>query len=149
MSYKSILVVCVGNICRSPVAELMLRHALPACRVESAGLAAVVGAGMESTARQLVEAGGLDGSAHRARQLTRELCRQADLILVMEGNHREGVASLCPEARGKTFLLCQGLPEPEVADPYRRSPEFFARVHARIEAGCASWAGRLAMAGAR
>lgn len=142
MSFEFILVVCVGNICRSPTAELLLRRALPGRRIESAGLAAVVGAGMEATARALVEEQGLDGSAHKARQLSREQCRQADLILVMEQRHREAVARLCPEARGKTFLL--GPEQADIADPYRCSREFFELTYRQIDAGCAYWTNRLA-----
>lgn len=142
--FDRVLVVCVGNICRSPTAEFLLQQALPGKQIESAGLAAVTGADMEPLARQVAEAHGLPCPPHRARQLTRELCRQADIILVMEARHRDGVAQLCPEARGKTFLLDAAQPACDIADPYRCPPAVFERVYQQIAAGCQAWAGRLA-----
>lgn len=143
-AFDFILVVCIGNICRSPTAEFLLKQALPDRRVESAGLSAVVGADMEATARAVAEAGGVPCPRHQARQLTHALCRQADLILVMDTRQREEVAQLCPAARGKTFLLGQGLPETEVVDPYRHSRALFEAVYRQIDAGCRGWARRLA-----
>ena len=99
---------------------------------------------MDPNARSVAESHGLFCPAHRARQLTRELCLDADLILVMESRHRDAVARLCPEARGKTFLLDAGRPALDIHDPYRRSNDIFERVYAQIEAGCDAWAKKLA-----
>lgn len=143
-AFDFILVVCIGNICRSPTAEFLLKQMLPGRRIESAGLSAVVGADMEATARAVAEARNLPCPRHQARQLTHEHCRQADVILVMDARQRESVAQLCPAARGKTFLLGQGLPDPEVVDPYRHSRTLFEAVYHQIEAGCQAWARRLA-----
>lgn len=57
--FQRILVVCTGNICRSPVAEAMLRDALPGLEVHSAGLGALAGHGVEPTAAALARADGL------------------------------------------------------------------------------------------
>lgn len=142
-SFNHILVVCVGNICRSPTAEFLLRRELPDKHVESAGLGAMVGEDMESMAREVAESHGLTCGRHVARQLTREMCRQADIILVMEGRHREAVAQLYPEARGKTFLLAQGRQPTEVVDPYRRPRAVFETVYEQMAAACSSWVARL------
>lgn len=141
--FDNILIVCVGNICRSPTAEFMLKAALPGKHISSAGLAAVVGADMEPTARQVAESHGLACPLHKARQLTRELCHQADIILVMESRHREGVTQLCPEARGKIFLLAQGLTPTDIADPYRKCLAVFEQTYEQLHQACEAWARRL------
>lgn len=118
--FNRILVVCAGNICRSPVAEAMLRQALPGRQLSSAGLGALVGHGVEPTARALAEADGLDVANHQARQLTAEMLGDADLVLVMSPGQRRAVGELAPQALGKTMLLGKWLPdEPEIPDPYR------------------------------
>jgi protein-tyrosine phosphatase len=141
--FNRILVVCVGNICRSPTAELLLKAALPAKHISSAGLGALVGHDMDAQARSVAEQQGLFCPKHHARQLTRELCHQAELILVMENRHREGVTQLCPEARGKVFLLAQGLVPSDIADPYRKSDAVFAQTYEQLQLACAAWVQRL------
>ena len=143
MKIEHILVVCVGNICRSPLAEYFLRQALPHCQISSAGLAAVTGADMDAAARKAAEAAGVQVPPHTARQLTLALCQAADLILVMEGAHREGVSRLHPPARAKTFLLAHGEPEPDIPDPYRQSAATHAAVHRQIHAACQAWLTKL------
>ncbi len=142
--FQRILVVCTGNICRSPVAEAMLRRALPQREISSAGLGALVGHGVEPTARELAEADGLDASNHRARQLTAEMLQAADLVLVMSDGQRRAIADLAPEALGKTMLLGRWLPdEPEIPDPYRKSREVFEHVHRMLGRATDCWAARL------
>ncbi|MES3040547.1 MAG: low molecular weight protein-tyrosine-phosphatase [Pseudomonadota bacterium] len=142
--FERILVVCVGNICRSPTAEFLLKAALPCKHISSAGLAAVVNHDMDTQARQVAERHGVHCPKHIARQLTRELCHEADLILVMEQRHREGVTQLCPEARGKVFLLGQGATPADIADPYRKSDAIFETTYEQLRQACLAWAQRLA-----
>ncbi len=141
--FNNILVVCVGNICRSPTAEFLLKQALPHKAVHSAGLGALNGHDMDATAREVAERHGVCCHAHQARQLTRDLCRQADVILVMENKHKEGVSQLVPEARGKTFLLGQWSQGQEVPDPYKKSTEAFEHVYKLIAHHCGQWADKL------
>lgn len=142
--FESVLVVCVGNICRSPVAEAMLRRALPAKQFGSAGLGALVGQGVEPSARELAEAEGLDVSGHQARQLTREMLVAADLILVMSQGQRRAVGELAPQVLGKTMTLGRWLPgEPEIPDPYRKSREAFEYAHRLLKDATSAWAKRL------
>lgn len=142
--FNRILVVCAGNICRSPVAEAMLRQALPGRQLSSAGLGALVGHGVEPTARALAEADGLDVANHQARQLTAEMLGDADLVLVMSPGQRRAVGELAPQALGKTMLLGKWLPdEPEIPDPYRKSREVFEHVHRMLGRATDSWAARL------
>lgn len=142
--FDRILVVCVGNICRSPTAEFLLKAALPSKQISSAGLAAVVNHDMDTQARAVAERNGVHCPKHTARQLTRELCHEADLILVMEQRHRDGVTQLCPEARGKVFLLGQGAAPADIADPYRKSDIIFETTYEQLHQACMAWVQRLA-----
>ena len=144
--FQHILVVCTGNICRSPVAAAMLSRALPTLEVASAGLGALVDHGVEPTALALAEADGLDVTHHRARQLTPEMVRRADLILVMSEGQRQAVGQLVPEVLGKTLLLGRWLGEEQgkdIPDPYRQAPAVFDAVHRLLHDACQAWAARL------
>lgn len=104
----TILTVCTGNICRSPAAELLLARgvaALPGVRVASAGTGALVGAGIPDPALRLLDAAGVDGRAHRSRQLTAAMVREADLVLAMAREHRRAVVELIPAATRRTFTV--------------------------------------------
>ncbi|MEO3725728.1 low molecular weight protein-tyrosine-phosphatase [Pseudomonas syringae] len=144
--FKKILVVCVGNICRSPTAELLLRNALTpsAISVTSAGLSARVGEGMESTARRVLEDRGHSTDGFTARQLTADIVNESDLILVMEKQHVNQVLKIASHARGKVFLLGKWQSEREIQDPYRQGQAAFIHAHALIEDAVSSWAQRLA-----
>ncbi|MFJ4194355.1 low molecular weight protein-tyrosine-phosphatase [Pseudomonas sp. NPDC089534] len=143
--FKKILVVCVGNICRSPTAELLLRDALTpsGVAVASAGLAARVGESMEASARQVVEDRGHSAEGFRARQITSDIVNESDLILVMEKEHVKQVLKIASHARGKVFLLGKWQNEREIPDPYRQGKAAFIHAHALIEDAVCSWAQRL------
>lgn len=79
--FNNILVVCVGNICRSPTAERLLQRYHPELKVESAGLGALVGKGADPTAISVAAEHQLSLEGHCARQISRSLCRNYDLIL--------------------------------------------------------------------
>lgn len=143
--FKKILVVCVGNICRSPTAELLLRNALgsSAISVASAGLSARVGEGVEASARQVLEEHGHSADSFKARQLTADIVNDSDLILVMEKQHVNQVLKIASHARGKVFLLGKWQSEREIQDPYRQGKAAFIHAHALIEDAVSSWAKRL------
>ena len=88
---KNILVVCTGNICRSPTGEYLLKKELGAdFNVMSAGLGALVDNPADKIAQKIALEHGVDMSAHRARQINLDILKWADLILVMEnGQKRE------------------------------------------------------------
>ena len=142
---KNILVACVGNICRSPVAEGLLRAQLPQARVWSAGLAALVGAPADPLAVAIAREHGVDISAHRAQQVAGWMCTEADLVLVMEGAHKRQLEQQYPLARGKIHRLGEFGPNGayEVADPYRQPRSAFAAAHAAIAQGVGEWSRRI------
>ena len=131
----------MGNICRSPTAEYLLRQRVGARAVEvgSAGLGAMVGEPMDPIALALLGEDGIDGSMHQARQLTPFMLHQADLVLGMEKNHVDAMIQLAPEARGKVYLLDKWLHGGDVPDPYRQGRAAFEHVHRMITGAIDSW----------
>lgn len=140
--FQRILIACVGNICRSPTAEYLLRHRLGpghGATVESAGLSAMTGHPMDPAALELLRAHGVDGGAHVARQLDAGLLRRCDLVLAMERGHVDAIRRMAPEASGKVFLLDKWLHERDIPDPYRQRQAAYEQAYALIEQGVASW----------
>ncbi|WP_415423477.1 protein tyrosine phosphatase [Serratia marcescens] len=138
--FDSILVVCVGNICRSPTGEHLLKQVLPNKRITSAGISALVGKGADAMAMNIAHAHNLSLEGHIAKQLTKELCREYALILVMEKGHVDAVCRLAPEVRGKTMLFGHWLEQLEIPDPYRKSAEAFEFVYRLLADSSQKWA---------
>jgi protein-tyrosine phosphatase len=110
----TVLVVCTGNVNRSALAAVLLETwsswYLPSSttgtvRVTSAGLRAPVGSRMGSRARLIAAALGADGTAHRAAQISEDVVRSADLVLVSSARQRESVLGLVPGALHSTFTI--------------------------------------------
>ena len=107
----SILLVCTGNLCRSPLAESFLRRALAerfgdeAPTISSAGTMAVVEAPATHEGVMVAAEHGLDTSGHAARLLEPPLLRDADLILGLAAEHRERIVAVDPAARARTFTM--------------------------------------------
>jgi len=143
--FERILVVCTGNICRSPVGEALLKQHLPGRQIASAGLGAMVGQGVEPTAKRLGETDGLSLDTHQARQLTLDMLGQADLVLVMSDSQRRAVGDLLPAALGKTMLFGRwlGSKGAEIPDPYRKSEEVFRHVHKQLSLAAQAWSQKL------
>ncbi|SFQ36767.1 low molecular weight protein-tyrosine-phosphatase [Variovorax sp. 770b2] len=139
---KTVLTVCIGNICRSPMAEGLLAAGLPHLRVVSAGTGALVGKPADATAQALMRARGIDISGHVAQQVSQMLCRQADLILVMDLAQRRYLESTYPFVRGKVFRIADTMAE-DVPDPYRQGDAAFERALALIDAGARTWIDRV------
>jgi protein-tyrosine phosphatase len=143
--FNKILVVCIGNICRSPTAEALLKSRLAqrGIEVSSAGIHALVDKPMDSTALEVLREHGDDHPDHQGRQLTRELLQQADVILTMEQGHVLKIAQMAPEVRGKTFLLGKWQNNQEIPDPYRQQKVAFEHVYQLMAQGVDSWSQKL------
>ncbi|MEF1205772.1 arsenate reductase/protein-tyrosine-phosphatase family protein [Photobacterium damselae] len=145
--FNNILVVCVGNICRSPTGERILQSKIPNKTVRSAGVgtakSGLSGKPADKMAAAVAEEHGYSLEGHRAQQLTADLARQFDLILVMERGHVDAVCSIVPEARGKTMLFGQWAGQQDIPDPYRQSREAFDHAYGLIEQAAEAWAKKL------
>ena len=109
-----ILIVCTGNICRSPFIERLLQLQLDEHRasfaqrilVHSAGTGAVTGSAMDKRAAAQLLAHGGDPTGFRARDLTPDLIAESDLILTATRDHRGRVAVMYPKALRQVFTFC-------------------------------------------
>ncbi len=132
-----VLVVCAANVCRSPLAEGLLRARFERRGfgvVESAGLQAAEGRPPDATSAALLAERGIDISGHRARQLTPRLLAEFDLVLVMEDEQRRRIEKLARSARGRVHRIGKfgGF---DVADPHGGPRSEHERALALIERG--------------
>ncbi len=137
--FQRILVVCLGNICRSPVGARILQQNLPESTVSSAGLNAVVGHGIDRDFGCVALANNIIVEGHVARQLTQAMCREQDLILVMEPRHIAMLTVIAPQAQGKTLLFGHWQNHLEIPDPFRRSQEEHQLCIQQLLTSAAGW----------
>lgn len=140
---NNVLVVCTGNICRSPMAAELLRDMLDSragrdVSVESAGIHALVDHPADPYAQELMEHRGLPIDMHIARQINPGLLNWADIILVMERNQKTFIERKYPQTRGKVFRLGEWTSS-EIHDPYRKNKEYFTRALSLIEDAAKTW----------
>jgi tRNA threonylcarbamoyl adenosine modification protein (Sua5/YciO/YrdC/YwlC family) len=147
----TILMVCTGNICRSPMAEGILRHLLAerldcpegdlvekGVRIISAGTAGIEGNPATPPAVAAAAKWGADISDHAARPLTPGLITDSDVLVTAARSHEEVILSFTPEAFGKIRPLRRD--GTDVMDPYGRSPALYRRVAVEIREEMAAFA---------
>ncbi|GAA0841525.1 protein-tyrosine-phosphatase [Marinobacter szutsaonensis] len=140
--FNDILIVCVGNICRSPMAEYLLRarlHEQSGKQIHSAGIGALVDKPADETALELLKEQGIDATGHRARQVTQKMLASADLILAMEEGHLKRLHEIAPQIRGRAFLLGKWQNSQPVPDPYRQQRPAFEHAFKLIDRATESW----------
>lgn len=142
--FDSILVVCTGNICRSPIAERLLQKKFPDKKIDSAGTRAMERHAADALACRVSLHHGVSLASHQGRQFTRELAHEYALILVMEKEHIKQVTEIAPEARGKTMLLSHWSEGRDIPDPYQKGTEAFEFIYQLIEQATHDWAEKLA-----
>ncbi|HTZ92008.1 MAG TPA: low molecular weight protein-tyrosine-phosphatase [Streptosporangiaceae bacterium] len=153
-----ICVVCLGNICRSPMAEVILRDELAAAGlngkvdVDSAGTGDWhVGEAMDPRARAELSRRGYDGSGHEARQIRPSWLTDYDLLLAMDRSNLANLRRMADgdrELAGRIRLMRSFDPDAadqaEVPDPYNGGPEEYAEVFDLVEPAARNLASQLA-----
>lgn len=138
----NILVVCEGNICRSPMAQMLLAQQLPSVRVTSAGCSALAGRGADPCAIELMAERGIDLGGHVAVDLSLEQMRTANLILTMTADQRRRVEAGYPFSKGKVFRLGE-FEKIDVVDPYRKGRAVFEMSLSQIDKSLGHWAEKI------
>jgi len=148
IAVPSILVVCVGNVCRSPVGERLLALRLAQCgskiSVSSAGIGALVGHGADKDATTIAASHGVSLDGHVSRQFLHAIGAEHALILVMEAGHKRAIVKSSPDLSGRIMLFDQWIGAKGIADPYQRSLQFHEEVFAQIDAAATAWVDKLA-----
>ena len=138
-----VLHVCTGNICRSPMAEHLMREGLrarfgagaAAFQVDSAGTWGHTGSPMEPHALTTLASYGVDGAGFRARELVVEHVVSADLVLTAAREHRTAAVVLAPRSASRTFTLREFARLTSVVDPAALPPgDPVERAHALVRA---------------
>lgn len=134
----SVLFVCTANICRSPMAEGLLRarlgDAAPDWRIDSAGTWAMDGEGAAPRAIKVLKTRGIDLSEHRSRIVNPAILSRANLVLVMEKGHKEALQVEFPRYASKIYLLSEMVGEiHEIKDPIGRSTADFEKTAHELE----------------
>ena len=122
---NKIIFVCSGNTCRSPIAEYLMKAALPSLNVCSRGIHAANGAKMSFNSEYILESYGIYTKDFKTKQLSEEDIDGADLIYTMTEEHRKIILRLKPEAEGKVFTLkLSG----DISDPFMGGSREYERV---------------------
>lgn len=148
MSHRKLLFVCMGNICRSPVAKAIFDHALQAagieCETDSAGTHAYhVGQPPDPRALAALRSAGIEAGTQVARQVQVEDFQRFDLILAMDRANLDALERLRPAGATAELRLVMTLAPDygleEVPDPYYGGDEGFVRVVDMLQAAADAW----------
>lgn len=138
MHIKNILVICVGNICRSPMAEYLLKAQYPSIHIESAGISGLTGQPADAKALLCMSRLNIDMASHIAKKLDVQHLKQADLILVMSLNQQKHIEQTWPFVKGKIFRLGHWRDQ-NVPDPYQHEQVVFDETCQLIQQCIADW----------
>jgi protein-tyrosine-phosphatase len=134
-----LLFVCSGNICRSPLAQVMAQAALHNdaidVSVESCGTAAIEGLSAETGARRQAESIGLSLDKHRAQPVTRDLIANATLVVCVTDRHRDYLHRFFPEAKAKILSFDGVTGMGDIPDPYGGSESDYRDVREQLAKG--------------
>ena len=143
-----IVLVCTGNTCRSPMAEMLCKKQISdrlGCKIEeiedrgvivaSAGIAAGAGGRATAEALKVMDDKGLDLREHVTQPLSDRLVRHADLVLTMTDQHRQAIVGHWPNAAERTHVLCPD--GTDVSDPIGGPQELYRRCAEQIDAALA------------
>lgn len=135
--FKTILFVCIGNICRSPVAEGLLKQYSDQydlnLSVSSCGVHAMVGQAPQPYSIELAAVHGIDISLYQAKQISLEMVTCAELILVLDDVVLREVIAHFPFAIGKVKKLAFLEKNEDVVDPYRKDKKAYVDMYQHID----------------
>lgn len=143
MAFNNILVVCVGNICRSPMAEALLKQRYPDKAIDSAGVGALVGHSADPAALEIMIERQLDITNHMAKQIDEKLAKKADIIFTMSDGQTKWIEERWPFCRGKTFKLGHWSNK-DIADPYKLEMSAFETAYQDIVISLDEWSDKIA-----
>lgn len=137
----SVLFVCTGNICRSPMAEGLLKARIPEHLkdiffIHSAGVGTWNGSPASQHAIEICKVAHVDITSHRSQPVVPELIETSDLVLVMDQSHFDVLRRYFPDSAGTIFLLKtyknENIKNPDVADPIGESYDFYKEIFDEI-----------------
>lgn len=145
--FDSVLVVCTGNICRSPIGERILAARLndrgAGIEVASAGVGALVGHAADEVAASVAAGHGISLDLHVAQQFSHDVGRKYSLILVMEKFHRHKIVMRSPDLSGRIMMFDHWSGGKGIADPFRQPRIIHEKVFRQIDAAAIDWVGKL------
>ncbi|MCH1460312.1 MAG: low molecular weight phosphotyrosine protein phosphatase [Luminiphilus sp.] len=143
MQFSSLLILCEANICRSPLAEHILRS-LTGLTVTSAGLSARTGDPADPVYLEMAKTLGIDLTQHQSRPVNDALLRSADLTLVMTSGHKRRLSGQYPQFSGRIMRLGHWVDGGiSISDPHRKSAEAYQQVFKQIKDACDQWSSKL------
>jgi protein-tyrosine phosphatase len=149
-----VVLVCTGNTCRSPMAEVMLKKRVAdrlGCKTDqlddrgiivmSAGISAPPGARSAPEAVQAMQERGLDLTHHESQPLSERIVRFADLVLTMTRGHRDAILQAWPDAEPRVHVISRG--RGDVADPIGGPLDLYRRCSEQLDSYLEEWAAEL------
>lgn len=142
MKFNNILVICTGNICRSPMGEALIKQAFPDRQVSSAGIQGLTGEPADALAIEVMHEVGINMDSHIAQKITSDILKEADLILTMTKSQIKRLEQQYPFTRGKSFLIGHWINK-EVPDPYKQPKDAFVYARDIVIESVNTWQARL------